>query len=73
MMIGKIVTAKSTNTEARSTTGRIEELKDKIESLEVGLDSAIEIAYLRGATEWVRHNYPSQHARLHRRFDSCAA
>jgi len=37
-----------------STTGRIEELKDKIESLEPSLDRAIEIAYLRGATEWVR-------------------
>lgn len=73
MMIGKVMTVKSTDTEAMSTTGRIEELKDKIESLEASLDSAIEIAYLRGATEWVRHNYPSQHARLYRRFDSCAA
>ena len=72
-MIGKIMTAKSTDTGVMPATGRIEELKDKIESLEASLDSAIEIAYLRGATEWVRHNYPSQHARLHRRFDSCAA
>lgn len=50
---------------------RIEELEDRIDGLEVDLDSAVEIAYLRGATEWVRLHYPSRYERLQRQFDSC--
>jgi hypothetical protein len=49
---------------------RLEELKDRIDSLEADLDSVVEIAYLRGATEWVRLHYPSRYERLHRQFDS---
>ncbi|CAN7654773.1 hypothetical protein LJR231_005126 [Phyllobacterium sp. LjRoot231] len=52
---------------------RMKDLEDKIQGLEANLDSAVEIAYLRGATEWVRLNYPSQYERLHMQFDSCAA
>lgn len=38
--------------------------KDKIEGLEADLDSAIEVAWKRGATDWVRLNYPTHYARL---------
>ena len=40
-----------------------------VESLRVKLDSAVEIAFLHGATEWVRLNHPSQYERLLMRFD----
>jgi hypothetical protein len=42
----------------------LREAADKIEGLEADLDSAIEVAYRRGATEWVRLNYPIHYARL---------
>lgn len=50
---------------------RIEELEHRIDDLEADLDRAVEIAYLRGATEWVRLHYPSRYERLHSQFDSC--
>jgi hypothetical protein len=37
---------------------------DKIEGLEADLDSAVEVAYRRGATDWVRMNYPAKYAAL---------
>lgn len=37
---------------------------DKIEGLEADLDSAVEVAYRSGATEWVRMNYPAKYAAL---------
>ena len=37
---------------------------DKIEGLEADLDSAIEVAFNRGATDWVRQNYPDRYDRL---------
>ena len=40
-----------------------------VEGLRVKLDSAVEIAFLYGATEWVRLNHPSQYERLLMRFD----
>jgi hypothetical protein len=40
-----------------------------VEGLRVRLNSAVEIAFLYGATEWVRLNYPSQYERLLMRFD----
>lgn len=46
---------------ARAAT---EELIDKIEGLEADLDSAVEVAYRRGATEWVRMNYPAKYAAM---------
>lgn len=37
---------------------------DKIQGLEADLDSAVEVAWKRGATEWVRLNYPKHFTRL---------
>ena len=61
------------DTKALVTASRMKDLERKIQDLEVDLGSAVEIAYLRGATEWVRMHYPSQYKRLHRQFDSCPA
>lgn len=33
--------------------------KDKIEGLEADLESAVKVAFRRGAHEWVRLNYPA--------------
>ncbi len=41
------------------TLGEIRHLEDKIDGLECDLDSAVETAYKRGATEWARLNYPN--------------
>lgn len=41
-----------------------EDMQDKIEGLQADLDSAIEVAFNRGATEWVRLNYPDHFNRL---------
>lgn len=43
---------------------KITTLIDKIEGLEADLDSAVEVAFKRGATEWVRLNYPVRYAAL---------
>lgn len=40
------------------------QLLDKIDGLESDLDSAIEVAFNRGATDWVRLNYPKRYERL---------
>ena len=45
----------------------------RIEELEHELYDAVEIAYLRGAGEWVRIHYPQYYERLHMQYDSCAA
>jgi hypothetical protein len=58
---------------ALTTASRVKDLEHKVHDLEADLNSAVEIAYLRGATEWVRINYPSQYERLQMQFDSCAA
>lgn len=42
----------------------IDVLEDRVEGLQADLDSAVEVAYKRGATEWVRLNYPKQYERL---------
>ena len=39
-------------------------LNDKIEGLEADLDSAVEVCFKRGATEWVRLNYPEHYKRF---------
>lgn len=44
--------------------GKILEMIDKIEGLEADLDSAVEVAFKSGATDWVRLNYPQMFARL---------
>jgi hypothetical protein len=41
-----------------------EQKADKIEGLEADLDSAVEVAFKRGAEEWVRLNYPKHYERL---------
>lgn len=42
----------------------MEALYDKIEGLEADLESAVEVAFRRGAVEWTRLNYPTIYARL---------
>ncbi len=42
----------------------IREAIDKIEGLDADLDSAIEVAWKRGATDWVRMNYPKHYERF---------
>ncbi len=42
----------------------IEDLADTVDGLESDLDSAVEVAFKRGATEWVKLNYPDQYKRL---------
>lgn len=37
---------------------------DKVEGLEADLDSVVEVAFNRGAHEWVRLNYPEHYERL---------
>jgi hypothetical protein len=37
---------------------------DRSEGLEADRDSAVEVAWKRGATEWVRLNYPKHYARF---------
>lgn len=41
-----------------------EQFEDKIDGLQADLESAVEVAFNRGATEWVRLNYPTQYAAL---------
>lgn len=41
-----------------------ERLRDKVEGLEADLESAVETAFNRGATEWTRLNYPKLYAAL---------
>ena len=40
-----------------------------VDGLRLELDSAVEIAFVCEATEWVRLNHPSQYERLLTRFD----
>lgn len=42
----------------------LREAEDKIEGLEADLESAVETAFKRGATEWTRLNYPDLYARF---------
>lgn len=43
---------------------RILGMIDKIEGLEHELESAVKVAFARGATDWVRLNYPDIYKRL---------
>ena len=43
--------------------GRVRELMDTVEGLEADLNSAIDVAYTRGGTVWVKLNYPEHYAR----------
>lgn len=42
----------------------VNRLEDRIEGLNADLDSAVEVAFRRGAVEWTRLNYPTIHMRL---------
>jgi hypothetical protein len=43
---------------------RYEEYEDKVEGLLSDLDAAIEVAWNRGAHDWVRVNYPKHYTRF---------
>jgi hypothetical protein len=43
---------------------KLEELRDKIDGLEADLESAVEVAFKRGAHQWVAMNYPDMFRRL---------
>jgi hypothetical protein len=45
----------------------------RIEKLEHDLYEAVEIAYLRGASDWVCIHYPQYYERLRKQYDGCAA
>lgn len=45
----------------------VEDANDKIDGLSSDLESAVEVAYKRGATEWVRLNYPKHFAAIRSR------
>lgn len=51
-------------TDDAAPADKIIALFEKIEGLEADLDSAVEVAFKRGATEWVRLNYPKHYSRL---------
>lgn len=72
MMIGTRMPYKSIDTKAVPAASQMEHLEVTIEGLKANLDNAVEVAFLRGATEWVRLNYPSHYERLLMRFDSSA-
>jgi len=42
----------------------VDRLHDKVDGLNSDLDSAVEVAFRHGATEWVRLNYPTHFERL---------
>lgn len=42
----------------------VNRLEDRIEGLNADLESAVEVAFRRGAAEWTRLNYPTLHMRL---------
>lgn len=47
-----------------SLLDEIERLQDKVDGLSSDLDSAVEVAFKRGATEWTKLNYPDHYASL---------
>lgn len=49
---------------AQALEARVKVLEDTIDGLESELQSAVEVAFRRGAHEWVRLNYPAQFATL---------
>lgn len=63
---------RSINAEHPPAANQMRNLRVAIDGLKANLDSAIEIAFVHGATEWVRLNYPTHYERLLMRFDSSA-
>lgn len=49
-----------------SHSAEVETLDDKINGLSADLDSAVGVAFSRGAHEWVRMNYPDRFEKLSR-------
>ncbi len=47
-----------------SHSAEVEALNDKIDGLSADLDSAVDVAFSRGAHEWVRMNYPDRFEKL---------
>ena len=42
---------------------KVEEMQDRIDGLEADLESAVKVAFERGAVKWTRLNYPDLYAR----------
>lgn len=53
--------------QANQVQDTVEELMDKVEGLSADLDAAIEVAYNRGARDWVALNYPTHYERLEKK------
>lgn len=51
---------------------QVDQFESAIDALKASLTGAIEIAFLHGATEWVRNKYPLHYERLLMRFDDSA-
>jgi hypothetical protein len=49
---------------AARAVGRLDQLHDRCEDLKEDLRAAVEIAFARGAREWVQINYPKDYERL---------
>lgn len=43
---------------------KVEELTDKVDGLECDLESAVEVAFKRGAVDWTWKNYPKLYGRF---------
>ena len=45
-------------TERAELLAAVERMRNKVEGLDSDLRCAVQVAYLRGATEWAKRNYP---------------
>jgi len=63
---------RSINGEAPPAADQTHRIQVTIDSLKANLDSAVEVAFLHGAVEWVRLTYPAHYQRLLMRFDDSA-
>ena len=63
----------SDHTNQQRDERQLKVLERRVQDLESDLDNVIEIAYLRGATEWVRLHFPAHYDRLYKAYDSFAA
>ncbi len=64
---------RSMNGETPQAANQTRSLQVTIDGLTANLDSAVEAAFLHGATEWVRLNHPTHYERLLMRFDDSAS
>ncbi len=63
---------RSMNGETPQAANQTRSLQVTIDGPTANLDSAVEAAFLHGATEWVRLNHPTHYERLLMRFDDSA-